>query len=395
MRDPSLSSQGTIFIGCGFAAKYPEGGGNFSVPLQWALGLRRLKADFVWLELLPTSRDPATDARNVRTFQRRIREFGLENHYCLMLSSAWVDKLYLLKSRLDDMRFYGMGRRELEQRLAGPSTLLNLSWSIREPLVERFERRVYCCLDPSEIYFWMSRLEMGQSFHHEFWTIGLAFNEPKIRLKEIAPPVVSWKTFYPLVDTKFLAVAPRPPKDTFTTVGQWYWDGYIEVDGVNPDFSKKAAMEEFFPLPRRVPDARFELAIWLNSDDPEAVRIEKGGWRRPRPEVIARTPTRYFNYLRRSLAEFTPVKLDRFMQSGWLSDRAAVYLALGRPVITEPTNAEKYLPAESGFLFVKTLDEAVEAVQRVRKDWKRLSKAARACASEYFDSVKNLQKILS
>jgi hypothetical protein len=33
----------TIFLGCGFAAKYREGGGNFSVPLQWMLGLRRLK----------------------------------------------------------------------------------------------------------------------------------------------------------------------------------------------------------------------------------------------------------------------------------------------------------------------------------------------------------------
>ena len=25
----------TVFLGCGFAAKYLEGGGNFSVPLQW------------------------------------------------------------------------------------------------------------------------------------------------------------------------------------------------------------------------------------------------------------------------------------------------------------------------------------------------------------------------
>ena len=38
----------TIFLGCGFAAKYREGGGNFSVPLQWMLGLRRLKLDAIW-----------------------------------------------------------------------------------------------------------------------------------------------------------------------------------------------------------------------------------------------------------------------------------------------------------------------------------------------------------
>jgi len=41
----------TIFLGCGFAAKYLEGGGNFSVPLQWMLGLRRLELNVIWLEL--------------------------------------------------------------------------------------------------------------------------------------------------------------------------------------------------------------------------------------------------------------------------------------------------------------------------------------------------------
>jgi hypothetical protein len=35
----------TIFLGCGFVAKYREGGVNFSVPLEWMLGLKRLKLD--------------------------------------------------------------------------------------------------------------------------------------------------------------------------------------------------------------------------------------------------------------------------------------------------------------------------------------------------------------
>ncbi len=330
------------------------------------------------------------DARNIRVFQSRMRKFALQERYCLaFFPTPDVDKPNLATAKL-----YGLNRRELEDRLAGPSTLLNLSWSIRDPLIERFERRVYCSLDPSDICYWMTRLEMGQSFHHEFWTIGLAINEPDIRLTQLAPLTVPWKTFYPLVDTELLTPVARPAKDRFTTVGQWYWDTFIEVDGEYADFSKKAAFVKFFDLPKRVPDAQFELAIWLNPGDPEALRVQEAGWRRQRPEIVARSPARYYDYLRRSLAEFTPVKLDRFMQSGWLSDRAATYLSLGRPVITEPTNAEKYLPTESGFLFVKTLEEAVEAVQRVRKDWNRLSKAARNCAVDCFDSTKNLKKIL-
>jgi len=88
------------------------------------------------------------------------------------------------------------------------------------------------------------------------------------------------------------------------------------------------------------------------------------------------------------------VKLEAIMGSGWLSDRAAAFLALGRPVVTEPTGAERFLPRESGMLFVTNLEESVEATKKVLKDWKTLSKEARVTAVEYFDSVKNLKLLL-
>ena len=82
------------------------------------------------------------------------------------------------------------------------------------------------------------------------------------------------------------------------------------------------------------------------------------------------------------------------MGSGWLSDRAAAFLALGRPVVTEPTGAEHFLPKDSGMLFVRNLEEAVEASKRVLSDWPALSKSARETAVECFDSVKNLKLLL-
>ena len=65
---------GTVFLGSGFAAKYPEGGGNFSVPMQWALGLKRLGVDYVWMELMASSGDPARDARCIKLFGERMRQ---------------------------------------------------------------------------------------------------------------------------------------------------------------------------------------------------------------------------------------------------------------------------------------------------------------------------------
>jgi hypothetical protein len=96
-----------------------------------------------------------------------------------------------------------------------------------------------------------------------------------------------------------------------------------------------------------------------------------------------------------ALAEFTAIKgVDVAWQTGWLSDRAAAFLALGRPVITEDTGAAKYLPRDSGFRFIRNSDEAKVAVKEVLRDWPRLSKQARACALEVFDSAKNLKTIL-
>ena len=170
----------------------------------------------------------------------------------------------------------------------------------------------------------------------------------------------------------------------------------MEVDGEFPDLSKKFAFEKYLDLPRRIPGAQFELAMNLNADDPEIARLLERGWRIVSPHRVAPTPLRYRRYIANALAEFTAIKgVDVAWRTGWVSDRAAAFLALGRPVITEETGAGKYLPCESGFCFVLNLEEAEAAAREVLCDWPRLAKAARACAVETFDSAKNLRKILA
>ena len=95
------------------------------------------------------------------------------------------------------------------------------------------------------------------------------------------------------------------------------------------------------------------------------------------------------------MAEFTVVKgVDVRLRTGWLSDRAAAFLALGRPVITEDTGAARYLPKESGMSFVENAAGAVEAVGEIMRDWERCSREARGCAVGVFDSARNLRRIL-
>jgi hypothetical protein len=377
----------TVFLGCGFAAKYLEGGGNFSVPLQWMLGLRRLKLDAIWLELLPCTNDVAGDQSKIRNFQRQLRAHGLARRYCLFYQKPAADT-----HDLDLLQCIGISKRELLERLSGPNVLLNLAYSIHPPLLLKFERRIFCDLDPSEIFYWMTKMEVGQSYHHEFWTIGLNVHGDDCRLPKSA---LAWKTFYPLVDTKLFRPQSRPRSPKFTTVGQWYWGGAVEVAGEFPDLSKRFAFESYLRLPARVPGARFELAMNIAADDPERERLRRLGWQIADPHSVARTPGTYRRYLASALAEFTAIKgVDVAWRTGWVSDRAAAFLALGRPVITEDTGAQCYLPAENGFCFIRSVAEAETAVREVLQDWSRLSKQARHCAVEVFDSVRNLRRIL-
>jgi hypothetical protein len=167
------------------------------------------------------------------------------------------------------------------------------------------------------------------------------------------------------------------------------------VEGNFPDLSKKQAFEKFLDLPRRVPEAQFELAMNLNADDPEIGRLKAAGWHAVSPHIMTRTPRRYRDYIASAAAEFTAIKgVDVAWRTGWLSDRAAAFLATGRPVITEDTGAGKYLPLENAFRFVADVEQAADATREVLRDWPRLAKTARANAVELFDSAENLRKIL-
>lgn len=354
--------------------------------MQYLLGLRRLGRRAVWLEIMESSGDPDLDARKAGLFRRRLRDFGLEHDFCLMVLPV-TDR----EQDPAQAQVYGIPWKKIRDLLGGPNVLLDLSYSTKPPLTQLFEQRKLCSLDPTEVCFWMRTLEMGQSTHQEFWSIGLNLYGPD---SLVPPSPVTWKTFFPLVDTSTLQALPRPVRPRFSTIGQWYWDGMIQWEGEWKDFSKKAAFEKFMNLPSQVRGGEFELAMNLNPDDPERDRIRQHGWRHVDPHEISRTPKKYYAYLARSLAEFSAVKLESHARSGWLSDRSAAYLALGRPVVTESTGAEPYLPAESGMLFVDSLESAAEASRRVLSDWPQLSRQARDCAVECFDAAQTLRRML-
>src|SRR5262245_53105947 len=105
------------------------------------LGLRRLKLDAVWLELLPETDDARADHAKISNFQRQLRAHGISDRYCLLYQAPAAST-----HDLDAMRCIGMSKQALSDRLAGPNALLNLSYSIHPPFLLQFERRIFCDL---------------------------------------------------------------------------------------------------------------------------------------------------------------------------------------------------------------------------------------------------------
>ena len=80
---------------------------------------------------------------------------------------------------------------------------------------------------------------------------------------------------------------------------------------------------------------------------------------------------------------------------GWFSDRSVCYLAAGRPVVAQDTGFGDWLPAGEGVLAYATGEQAAAALDRVRADYPRHRRAARALAEDVFDSDKVLARLLS
>ena len=80
--------------------------------------------------------------------------------------------------------------------------------------------------------------------------------------------------------------------------------------------------------------------------------------------------------------------------SGWISDRSICYLASGRPVIAQDTGFSELYPIGDGLLAFSEPGEALEAVERVARDYEQHSRAARAIAEEHFDSGRIIGRLL-
>lgn len=189
----------------------------------------------------------------------------------------------------------------------------------------------------------------------------------------------------------FLQISP-PADASFTTVMSWsYFKGPLVYRGVKYD-AKASEYERFRTLPRRV-DVPLSLAVSGYTTPKE--QIVEDGWKLIDAPSVTVTGEAYLKFIRDSLGEWSIAKnVYVATRSGWFSCRTACYLAAGRPCVVQDTGWSKFVPSGEGLSAFDSMEQAVDALERVASDVARQRIAAHEIAREYLAPDKVLPPML-
>jgi hypothetical protein len=350
--------------------------------LNWALSLRAAGCQVSWLETLEVDPDDPDLPGAVSTLREYLRPYGFERALTLATADGGEGGAHC-------------GTSPLEAAL-GADLLIDLGY-LPGDLVRRFRRSVFVDLDPGQAQIWAHAGEIDLSGRDVYVSIGdgvvaqdRPFPDAGLRWHYVPTPV-DLEVWAPE------AGPPAAPDAPFTTISHWWGDGEgIEFDGEWIDASKAAGFEPFLALPA-LTGARLELALGGLEDDEEQRRLEQLGWTIKDAAAVVPTPEAYRAYVYASRGEFTIAKPPYVrLQSGWLNDRTASYLAAGRPAVVQRTLrcSAALLPEGEGLLRFDTPAEAAAALDEVQADYERHAAAARRLAEDHFDGRKVVGRVL-
>jgi hypothetical protein len=205
-------------------------------------------------------------------------------------------------------------------------------------------------------------------------------------------------TRQPVITDFWCATNDRPapvPEALFTSICNWSTAGKKDIvwRGSNYLWSKSDSFIRFIEAPKRSAQP-FEIAADI-ADKSELELFLRHKWKVVPPYDLSVDWDAYREYIRNSKGEFTCAK-DQYVRlnTGWFSDRTACYLAAGRPAITQETGFTMHYGGTEGLLAFSIMEEIIDAVARINRDYARHSRAALAIAREIFEAEKVLKSLL-
>src|SRR3712207_2940925 len=276
----------TVCLSTNTTLNYPQGGGHLWVFLNWALGLRALGCEVIWLETVSNKESVAA-----LKSRRKYRRLGLERDGLIERPSDLVHDVQANVATLKrSLERYGLAERlalysgdgealsgevikgclNLEAA-AEADLLLNLRYSLSSEVVERFRRTALVDIDPGLLQVWMSQRLVSVPQHDLYFTIVETVGQPGAQVPDV---VLKWHYTTPPV---YLPKWPPVQADSmapYTTVSHW-WDGTggsVEFQGELRSNEKRAAFLDYLDLPLRT-STPLELALCLAPGDEADGRI--------------------------------------------------------------------------------------------------------------------------
>lgn len=365
-------SVGRIVV-CGAVAQKPAQPGHTWQFLQYLLGFQRLGFDVLFIDELG---DPAHSG--VGYVEQILDRFDVD----------WT-------IAHQGHRHSGLSRRDTLAWVRSADLMLNvMGFCTDEELLAAARWRVFLDTDPGFGQMWHA-LGLADLFtgHDAYVTIGERIGAPDCSVPTCG---LRWETTRQPVVLSEWPTGPAPPGVlTFGSIATWR-GAYAPIEYAGRRYGLRVhEFRRFADLPR-ITGRPFELALDIHpSDAADHQLLEEGGFSLRDPRVVTASLDGYRDYVRSAWAELMVAKeMYVASRSGWFSERSACYLASGRPVLAQDTGLDGLIPTGEGVVTFKDLDEAVDGVEAIARDWPRHARAARELAEAYFDSDLVLGRLL-
>lgn len=360
--------------------------------LNWILGLRALGHDVWYVE------DNA-----LWPYDPRAESFGSDCTYAVehvrsCLTRIGMERSWAYRPSPSSDTCFNLTLPELAELYRTADAVLNIVGvtDLREEHCQA-PARVYVETDPvgAELRIANGDQKVVRLFerHTAFATYGENYGSADCGVPTNDIPFV--KTRQP-IDLDWWQVPSRPPGPHITTIANYRHPPEYDVayGGEIYRWSKHLEWVKFMDLPTRTSQT-FEVALKVD-DQSDREELALNGWRLVDPLPISLDPfASYRAFIGGSRAEFSVAKDQNVrLRSGWFSERDACYLASGRPVVAQDTGFGVALPTGEGLFAVRSVDDAVHAIDKINGDYRRHAAAARALAEEYFDARQVARRFL-
>ncbi len=196
---------------------YHDGGGHFWVYMNWALGLKLLGCEIIWLEYI----NDETPEDEIRTLTKNLTEkldsFGFSDRLALCTKSGSERKI-----------IEALGVINISTAADKADILINQWYGMPQSILKKFKKTVFFDIDPGLTQVWMAKGYLPVASHDTYFTIGETVGKPGAKFPHLG---LAWHYVPPCVALDNWPVINSPANSPYTTVTHWSMNLWEDDNG--------------------------------------------------------------------------------------------------------------------------------------------------------------------